>query len=147
MSTGLVYDLSGLRELEGRINGLARLNKPELLDIVGATVESQTRRRIQDEKEGPDGKSWPSWSAKYAKRRPGGRTLLMSDDQLLDTLTHARVDQDSVEVGSNMIYAATHQFGDGDRNIPSRPYLGISGDNETDLIREIDNYLDSVMGR
>jgi phage gpG-like protein len=46
-----------------------------------------------------------------------------------------------------MIYAATHQFGDEDRNIPSRAFLGISDDDETELIRDIDYYLDSVMGR
>jgi hypothetical protein len=88
MSTGLIYNFSGLQELQARIGRLARLNKPVLLDIVGARVESQTRRRISDEKENPSGASWPAWSAKYAKRRPSGRTLLMSEDHLLGSITH-----------------------------------------------------------
>ena len=39
----------------------------------------------------------------------------------------------SVEVGSNLVYAATHQFGDPDRRIPARPYLGLSADDERDI--------------
>ncbi|MEN6375329.1 MAG: phage virion morphogenesis protein [Smithella sp.] len=147
MSAGLVYDLSGLKKLEARVRRLSRSNKPELLDIVGALVESQTRRRIQSEKESPTGKTWPAWSAKYAAKRPSGRTLLMNEDHLLDTITYLRVDQDSIEVGSNMIYAATHQFGDDDRNIPERAFLGISEANETELIHNIDNYLDGFIRR
>lgn len=147
MSAGLIYDFSDLQTLQARINRLARLNKPELLDIIGAKVESQTRRRIQDKKESPDGKSWQKWSDKYAKRRPSGKTLLMNEDSLLDTITYVTVDQDSIEVGSNMIYAATHQFGDEDRKIPARPFLGISEASETELVRDIDDYLDSVMRR
>jgi len=146
MSASLIYDFNGLTGLQGRI---ARLegDKPELLDIIGAVVESQVRRRIRDEKNDPDGTPWGKWSERYAKRRPAGRTLLMGEDHLLDTITHLNVDRDSLEVGSNMIYAATHQFGDDERNIPARPFLGISDDNETDLIREIDAYLDERIGR
>jgi phage virion morphogenesis protein len=146
MSAGLIYDFSNLRDLEARIHRLARLNKQELLDIIGARVESQTRRRISDEKENPEGESWPAWSEKYARRRQSGKTLLMSDDNLLGSITHLSVDRDSIEVGSNMIYAAPHQFGDEDRNIPARAFLGISNDDETKLIRDIDYYLDVVMG-
>lgn len=145
MSAGLVYDLSGLQRLESRVRRLAKIKKPELLDIIGALVESQTRKRIQTEKEGPTGEAWQAWSAKYAAKRSSGRTMLMNEDHLLDTITYLRVDQDSIEVGSNMIYAATHQFGDGDRGIPERAFLGISDGNETELIRNVDNYLDGVL--
>ena len=36
------------------------------------------------------------------------------------------VDGDQVTVGSVKEYAATHQYGDEERNIPARPYLGLS---------------------
>ncbi len=146
MSAGLTYNFSQLTALQARIEKLSRLQKKAILDIVGAQVESQTRRRIQVEKESPAGIPWPAWSDRYARRRPAGKSLLMNEDQLLDSLTYLMVDRDSVEVGSNMIYAATHQFGDLERGIPARAYLGISAVNETELIRELDLYLDKVIG-
>jgi phage virion morphogenesis protein len=144
---GLVHDFTGLDELQSRLKKLSRIKKAEILDIVGAQVESQTRRRIRDEKTDPSGNSWPAWSSHYAARRPAGRTLLMNEDHLLDSVTHLAVDSDSIEVGSNLIYAASHQFGDGDRGIPMRAYLGISEDNEKELLREMDEYLDKVIKR
>ncbi len=143
--TGLVHDFTGLEALQARLAKLSRLRKQEVLDIVGEQVESQTRRRIQEEKKDPSGAPWPAWSARYAGRRKAGRTLLMNEDHLLDSITHLMVDRDSVEVGTNMIYAATHQFGDAERGIPARAYLGISDQNEKDLLRELDEYLDRVI--
>jgi phage virion morphogenesis protein len=146
MSAGLTYDFRGFTALQARMNRLGRVKKREILDIIGAQVESQTRRRIQDEKDSPAVVAWPAWSDRYAKRRPAGKSLLMNEDRLLDTLTYLMVDQDSVEVGSNMIYAATHQFGDPERNIPARAFLGISPANEHELVRELDKYIDRVVG-
>ena len=142
---GLIYDFKGLSLIESRIKRLSCPQRTELLDIIGAEIESQVRRRIQDEKTSPDGTDWAAWSDSYAARRPEGRTLLMSEDHMLDSITHLTMDKDSIEVGSNMIYAATHQYGDDDRNIPARPYLGISDDNEEDLIDAVDDYLEGIM--
>ena len=142
---GLTYDFRGLEALQQRINKLAKGDRKKLLDVIGATVESQTRRRIQEEKESPEGDAWPAWSDNYAARRPEGASLLMSTDHLLDSITFLKEDKNSVAVGSNIIYAATHQFGDEDRNIPARPYLGVSDDNEKDLIRDVDDYLDGLI--
>ena len=36
--------------------------------------------------------------------------------------------------GTNLIYAATHQFGDPDRDIPARPYLGASGEDNRFIV-------------
>jgi phage virion morphogenesis protein len=145
MGAILKYDMRGLDAVQKRINRLAKTHWPGLLDVVGATVESQTRRRIQDDKESPKGVAWPAWSEDYSAKRPEGRTLLMNEDHLLDSITFIRDGSKGVKVGSNMIYAATHQFGDEDRNIPARAYLGVSADNENDLIDAIDEYLDEVI--
>lgn len=146
MSGGLTYNFSGLQGLLKRIDRLSRVRRDGLLDVVGATVETQTRRRITDLKAAPGGEAWPAWSDEYAKRRPGGRSLLMGEDNLLDSVTFLVVGQTGVEVGSNLIYAATHQFGDEDRGIPARPYLGISEANEIELFHEVDKFLDRKVG-
>ncbi|MFB1078141.1 phage virion morphogenesis protein, partial [Photobacterium damselae] len=56
-----------LRRYQQLLDRLSNPNhKPQLLDALGAVVESQTRRRIADEKESPDGQAWPDWSQAYA---------------------------------------------------------------------------------
>lgn len=141
----LKYDFRGLDTVQRRINRLTKSNRRELLDVVGAIIESQTRKRIQDDKESAEGEAWQKWSDKYAAKRPEGRTLLMNEDHLLDSITFLHEGSNSIKVGSNMIYAATHQFGDEARNIPARPYLGVSDDNEDDIIAAVDEFLDGVL--
>ncbi|MFA0026812.1 phage morphogenesis protein, partial [Vibrio sp. 10N.261.49.A5] len=64
MSIGV--QVTGTQELERYQQLLETLSDPkhkvELLDSLGGIVESQTRRRIADEKTAPDGSPWPGWS-------------------------------------------------------------------------------------
>jgi phage virion morphogenesis protein len=143
--TALVFDFSGLSRLEERISRLSRLDKSGLLDALGAEIESQTKLRIESEKESPAGEAWPGWSARYAKSREGQHSLLMGEGHLYETITRV-VHGDSVEVGTNRIYGAVHQFGFDERNIPARAYLGISSENEEDLEDTADRFLDRILG-
>lgn len=52
-----------------------------------------------------------------------------------------------MEVGTNVEYAAIHQFG-GDEvgiNIPARPYLGLSPDNEADLLGVVEDFIEQAL--
>jgi len=143
----LHYDLSGVDRLRERVGGLARKDRARLLDMIGAAVESQTRRRIEEDKAGPDGTPWPAWSARYAATRHGGQSLLEGEGDLMDSLDYVASD-DEVEVGSNLIYAAVHQFGsedDSDQNIPARPYLGLSADDEAELEETIEVFFGEAL--
>lgn len=135
---------SGLEALNGRINRLLRGlkdPKPLLWDLAQAG-ENQTRRRISDEKQGPNGERWPEWSPGYAATRHGGHSLLESTGDLLDSLT-AFADAQVAGWGTNMKYAATHQFG---RDaIPARPYLGVSDENLTELLDIAERWLDRLL--
>ena len=94
------------------------------LDAVGDTVANGAKRRIMEAKTAPGGKKWDPWSKRYAKTRHGGHSLLRDTGALVDSITHeVSTMERSVVVGSNLVYAATHQFGDPDRKIPARPYL------------------------
>lgn len=120
---------------------LARLS-PELLaqmaDEVGALIEDQTKRRIADDKTAPDGKPWASWSARYEARikkrnRITARSLLVGEGNLRDSIQNL-VTGTEIRVGSNIEYAAVHQFGSADgRGIPARPYLGLSIADRTEI--------------
>ena len=114
-----------------------------LLEALGAEVESQTRRRISEEKAAPDGTPWQPWSDAYGETRHGGHSLLEGEGELLDSLQFL-VGSDRVEIGSNLVYAAIHQHG-GDEvgiPIPARPYLGIGPENEEDLMAILDEWAD-----
>jgi phage virion morphogenesis protein len=110
---GLTYDLSAIERLNARIAALGDVNRRKLLDVVGALVETQTRKRLASEKTAPDGTPWPAWSARYEKGRHGGHSLLQGRGDLSDSLTH-EVSSDQVEIGSNLIYARVHQDGSGE---------------------------------
>ncbi len=85
-------------------------HKAELLDAMGALVESQTRRRIADEKTAPDGSPWPDWSPEYKKTRHGNQSLLQGGGDLLDSITSV-VQRNQVRIGSPLPYSGVHQDG------------------------------------
>lgn len=116
---------------------------PALLDSLGAEIATQTQRRIREEKTGPDGRDWPEWSERYAKRRRGrGGSKLFREGDLDDSIQHFLRDAGEVVVGSSLVYAATHQFGDPGRGIPARPFLGFSPENERDLEAIIEDWME-----
>lgn len=116
---------------------LQQLTDDQLGQIVfeiGALVEDQTRLRISDEKVGPDGDAWATWSARYARTRKQHHSLLVDKGNpgLMDSIQNYTSGMEAV-VGTNLIYGAIHQFGSADGTLPARPYLGLSAENRTDL--------------
>ena len=116
---------------------------PRLLEALGAEVASQAQRRIREEKAAPDGTPWAPWSARHAATRHGGHGLLMGEGDLDDSIQHFLSGPETVEIGSPLVYAATHQFGDEGRGIPARPFLGYSAGNERDLDAVIEAWLEA----
>ncbi len=141
---GVQIQSDGLKSLNHSINQMAGLISPpnDLLAVVGAVVESQTRRRILEEKAAPDGSIWDDWSDKYAATRHSGHSFLEGDGDLVDSLGW-NISDNKVSVGSNLVYAAIQQFG-GDEvgiNIPARAFLGLSADNEKELIDVVEAFI------
>lgn len=140
-------DFSDLDRLQTRLDRLAKADRSQLLEDLGAVLESSTRARIQSEKSGPDGEPWPDWSPAYAETRHGGHSLLSADGGLLNSI-RSDVRGDEVEVGTNLVYGAVHQFGGAevDMPIPARPYLGVSAQDESDMLAVADEWLDELLG-
>lgn len=112
----------------------------ELAEIAGATMESQTRRRLQDTKRSPDGDPWAPWSEGYARGRKGRGDLLDRTGALIDAV-YSRPTGSGVEVGSAVIYASAHQDGSPSQGIPARPFLGLGAEDERELVQIFEDYL------
>lgn len=106
--------VTGLEELDRYQHLINTLGDPkhkvELLNTLGALVESQTRRRIANEQTSPDGRAWDDWSDAYAKTRHGNQSLLQGDGDLLDSIQYI-VERNQVRIGSPLPYSGVHQEG------------------------------------
>lgn len=139
---------------------LRRLNdmdvdKTGVMNAIAEGLRTSTEERFQAQ-ETPEG---TKWEESLRASENGGKTLIRTS--ALRTSIKTEVNSTGLAVGTNLIYAATHQFGDertirakngkylkfkiGDRfvskqsvrvNIPARPFLGIS-EKDNEEIREI----------
>lgn len=146
MSVGIQVDTSGLDAALKRINRLSATleAKRHLYDVIGALVTSQTQERLQNEKTAPDGTPWKEWSASYAATRGPQHSLLINEGFLQTTIQHAAF-SDHVIVGSNRIYAAVHQYGYEPRKIPARPYLGLSQENQREIVATLHDMIERAV--
>ncbi|MDR1862644.1 MAG: phage virion morphogenesis protein [Treponema sp.] len=156
----------GLSEIEGLariLNGvkLSSQDRVQLLENLGAELESQTQERF-DTKKDPEGKPWQALAQKtrdyYREHFPQAQPPLVIDGGLRDSI-ESQVSGWSVLTGATKIYAAIHQFG-GEIvpkkagalfvpgygmlkkvTIPARPYLGISSENAADIVLNVQRFL------
>lgn len=128
-----------------------------LMDELGGAMVASTQQRFEEEK-APDGTPWER-SARAVHE--GGQTLRDSN-RLYQSITH-RAEPDKVTWGTNVIYAAVHQFGATIRaksanalafslpggdfaqvqkvEIPARPFLGVSRDDQAEIGRTVEDFL------
>jgi phage virion morphogenesis protein len=151
--TGLRITINAA-ELADAIDGLAAImRRPEpVMNVIGEAMEFSTIER-QRRGVAPDGTAWPSLSPGYAAAKRGAETL-RETGRLMGSLSR-RVRGNQVVVGTNVIYAAIHQFGGTIRpkkgkrlafrlgklsvfarsvSIPARPFLGISADDRAEIV-------------
>jgi len=99
MSIRIRARITGLAEAAEKITGLD--DRKKLADRIAGELESGTIRRFQEEKE-PSGKPW--------KANLRGGKILNFQGFLKDSIT-TNVEDDYVEIGSNLPYAGVHQTG------------------------------------
>ena len=109
-------------------------NPAPVLDYIGAAMETTTLRRFERAAD-PDGVPWLK-SARVLNVGLKGKTgvTLTKSSDLKKSITHS-VTGKTAEIGTNVIYAAIHQFGGeikrGRRTVgqmPKRAFLGLSRD-------------------
>ena len=72
-----------------------------------------------------------------------GLKILQDRGTLHDTLRY-QASASGVEIGTDRIYGATHQFGRG--NIPARPFLGLSAGDRQDILAIVRDHLARALG-
>lgn len=149
--------------LDALADAAAAMDHPRpLFDEIGAALAVSTQMRFE-RGVGPDGNPWPPSLRAIVE---GGRTLVDSA-RLMGSITHEATDS-GVAVGTNLIYAAIHQFGGVIRpvsapklafklatgqkafvdqvTIPARPFLGLDDDDETEIAAIAADWIRRVTG-
>lgn len=127
---------TGFEAALNAIDALGGFHLVELADEIGGIIETSTKRRISDERTGPDGEPWAAWSEAYDETRDHScHSLLVGEGDLRDSIQSYSSAAD-VTVGTNLVYGAIHQFGGeevGKPGLPARPYLGLSDLDQQDI--------------
>lgn len=146
-AVSLILDSRELHAAIGKIIKHLDPDTAEMMTAIGALGESQTRRRITDEKTAPDGTPWKeNWT--------GTSILLATGQHLLSSIVNI-TSADEAEWGSTWEWAHVHQdgaeiipknakalvFSVGGQTIhakkvtvPARQFVGLSADNEREMV-------------
>jgi len=124
-----------LRALEKRVDDMA----PVYRDI-GEYMLGSTQDRFRDE-EDPEGKPWEPLNDKYRRRKKKNTDKILVLDGYMRDLLAYQADSESMQLGTNRIQGATHQFGDDSRNIPERAFLGFSAEDSDEILHIVQQHL------
>lgn len=125
---------------------------------IGEAMLNVTRERFNSQT-APDGSTWAPLSPAYqAVKKQNVDKILTLHGRLRGTLDY-QADKDQVRIGTPLIYGATHQFGAAKGafgrtrfgvpipwgTIPARPFLGLSSDDEQELLDILNDHLSRAM--
>lgn len=130
------------------IDDFKRADLTPALDKIADGIAEQTRENFLNESS-PGGEKWAELSpATVAKK---GHDVILVDSTnmrksvvLRDAAGHIeRIEDDSIEYGTNIVYAVVHQEGTG--RIPQREFLGFN-EQSADAVAEIvaDHYVETL---
>ena len=100
------------------------LDTSALMPRLGEYLQRSVQERFKTQV-APDGTPWETLAPRTVKRKKYNANRILTERGFLRRGIHYQVTgPGTVEVGSNLIYAATHQFGRD--HIPPRPFLGLN---------------------
>ena len=119
-------DVRGQAQIAKALNRLLKQGSdlaPAFRDIGEYLLES-TQQRFVD-MQAPDGKPWEPLAPETLAKKTRTDKILPESGTLADTLNY-QLGNNQLMLGSNLDYAATHQFGRDEAGIPARPFLGVA---------------------
>ena len=151
---------AAIEHLSGLVDAI---NDPSpLLAEMGEYGLRSTRARFKTQTD-PDGTAWAALQPWYQKeKRRNKNRILTLNGYLRGQMTWQLVGDRTVEIGSNLPYAAVHQFGATIKpraakvlifrghaaksvTIPARPYLGLSDEDRSEIVGRTLEWLQRIM--
>lgn len=135
-----------------------------VMSAIGTGLVGSTHQRFITQTD-PDGAAWAALDPEYAQGKRNTR-ILTESGRLRDSI-NSEAGRDEVRVGTNVIYAAIHQFGGvikpvsashlffriGGRlivadqvTLPARPFLGISDEDEAQIAEIVFGFVERRTG-
>jgi phage virion morphogenesis protein len=135
--------LARLNELSDSISHLA----PVLL-MIGEALTESTKERFGTQT-APDGSHWDGNAEATIANKGRDQPLTGETGKLQDEISY-QIEGNDLLIGSPMIYAAMQQFGGTKEefphlwgDIPARPFLGVSEDDGTEILRLLRDHLEN----
>ncbi len=157
MSSTLQFNHNAAKVLEVLDTLVERcLDMTEPMAGIAEILAGATERAFADQADPETGEAWPALSERYLAMRPsrqGGQILQASGQLAASVLPDSG--KNFAQIGTNKVYAPTHQFGaeQGEfgrtsrggpipwGDIPARPYLGINEEDQADMLDILAAYL------
>ena len=115
---------TGLDPLRQRLQVMAGLDTATLMPRLGEYLLASTQERFTRQTS-PDGTAWQALQPRTLKRKKYNQDKVLTQRGFLrKNLRYQILEKTTVQVGSHLEYAATHQYGRA--GIPARPFLGLS---------------------
>lgn len=132
------------KEIKRALKNMQNFNSFEMFDEIGSYLDSSVDQRFQN---GVDPSGAP-WQESNRAKNEGGKTLI-DHSILVNSITHIASGK-GVEQGTNLVYAAIHQFGgNAGRNkateLVARPFLGINADDENEINAIVKDFLKEAL--
>lgn len=137
------------RELQRALNRLIEAGAnlpPAMREIAGHLADSVADSF--DRERAPDDAPWKPLKPKTVRDRErrgygAGPFLERSGDRARSIL--ADHDETGAVAGTNLIYVATHHFGDERHKIPARPFLGVTDEHRSMILDAIQRHFEAVL--
>ena len=151
---------AAIEHLSGLVDAIN--DQSPLLAELGEYGLRSTRARFKTQT-APDGTAWAALQPWYQKeKRRNKNRILTLNGYLRGQMTWQLVGDRTVEIGSNLPYAAVHQFGATIKpraakvlmfrghvaksvTIPARPYLGLSDEDRSEIVGRTLEWLQRIM--
>ena len=142
MAQGFQMRLEGAwAKANAALGRVARIRLTDLHEAIGELLVSSTRRRFRDGKD-PEGRAWPRLKKRTGRKGKAAKPLLLTG-RLRNSIT-SKANESAVVVGTNVVYAARHNFGYEKSGVvwtPKRQFLGFSSDDEGAIVETVEDFV------
>lgn len=118
--------------------------RPIMADI-GEALDISHRQRFRDQVS-PAGVPWAPLSPAYAKRKTNQKAGVLTLSGDLGNKLIPQPSSTGLLFGTDRKYGAPHQFGYPVRNIPARPWLGVSDADAKEIVAITQDHLNDALG-